>query len=319
MGGQVSRSACSCGRGGEVLVGTVLGGRYRVDRPLGEGACGAVVVAVDLVEDVKVAVKIQPEQTFESTSWYARAGEILFVTEKENLARLSGIRGIPGYRDQGEAGSRRYVVMDLVEGMTLEAFIRNPGAQRAAVAASVLGQLCEILADVHGRGLVHRDIKPENIMVEPNGEIRLIDMGFARFIGAVENFASGTKGYSAPEQHLDGAVVTVAGDIFSLGCVLFRMSVLGLPYGGNARGATKETEIFPPGRLDMMSPELRSLGLAMVAADPAERPADVLEVLHRLAPVLPVFGETRDPKIRRPDVTQWYRRGRGRPISAPRT
>jgi serine/threonine-protein kinase len=298
-----------------VNVGTVIDGRYRVVRTLGEGGCGTVVVADDLKKEAEVAVKIQPEQTFESSGWFAHTGES-FSGEADNLSRLSGIRGIPECRGKGMHGNRRYIVMDLVRGMTLDGFVVNPGAQRAAVAASVLGQLCEILHPVHGRGLVHRDIKPENIMVEPDGEIRLLDVGFALPIGAAPPEPCGTSGFSAPEQYLPGKPATVAGDIFALGCVLFEMIALALPYGGNARNATRDTEVFPSARLKGLHPELRELGLSMVAVDPDERPADVLEVLRRLTPVLPVLGAMRDLKVRRPDVTEWYRKGRGIPLGS---
>jgi serine/threonine-protein kinase len=298
-----------------VNVGTVIDGRYQLVRALGGGGSGDVFVAYDLKDGAEVAVKVQPEQTFELSEFFADDSEF-FAGEAENLRLLSGIHGIPKCRGEGVYQSRRYVVMDLVNGMTLVDFIVNPGAQRTAVAVSVLGQLCEILHRVHSRSLVHRDIKPENVMVELDGEIRLLDMGFALQIGDVPEFPCGTKGFSAPEQCLPNTPAAVAADIFSLGCVLFEMVTGTLPYGGNARNATPETKIFPSGRLGRLQPELGKLGFAMVAVDPADRPADVLEVLRRLKPLLPVFGSTRDPKVRRPDVTEWYRKGRGVSLSS---
>jgi eukaryotic-like serine/threonine-protein kinase len=296
-------------------VHTIIADRYRVARAQAEGGCGTVFVVYDMKEEVEVAIKVQLEQTFESSRSFAEYGET-FAGEAENLRLLSGIRGIPECRGMGTHEGRRYIVMDLVSGMTLERFVVNPGAQRSAVAASVLGQLCEILHLVHSRGLVHRDIKPENIMVQPDGEIRLIDMGFALPIGSAPTFPCGTKGFSAPEQYLPDVPATVVGDIFSLGCVLFEMIAGTLPYGGNARNAITGAEVLPLGRLGELHPDLAELGLAMVAVDPAERPADILEILRRLKPVLPAPGSMRDPKVRRPDVTEWYRKGRGIPLSS---
>ncbi|GAA1024112.1 hypothetical protein Aple_095430 [Acrocarpospora pleiomorpha] len=294
-------------------VGTVIDDRYRVIRSLGEGACGAVVVAQDLAEGREVAVKIQPERSFEESDVFAEGREE-FVREACNLEKLSGIRGIPECHGTGLYRGRRYVVMDLVTGMTLEKFAVNPGAHMTAVAASVLGQLCEILWEVHSRQMVHRDIKPANIMVELNGEIRLLDLGFALECGVVPAWPSGTLGYSAPEQYLPGNRATVACEIFSLGCVLFEMIAHTLPYDGNARGATRASQAFAPGRLSALDPTLRDLGLAMVAVDPADRPADVIEVLRYLKPVLPLPGSARHAKLRPPDVTTWYRKRRGIPL-----
>jgi eukaryotic-like serine/threonine-protein kinase len=292
---------------------TIIGDRYRVVRTHAVGGCGAVFVAHDMKEEVEVAIKVQPERTFESSRFFAEYGET-FAGEAQNLRLLSGIRGIPECRGTGTYENRRYVVMDFVNGMTLGEFVVNPGAQRSAVAASVLGQLCEILHLVHSRDLVHRDIKPENIMVQPDGEIRLIDMGFALPIGSVPEFPCGTKGFAAPEQYLPEVPAAVVGDIFSLGCVLFEMIAGMLPYGGNARNAITGAEVLPLDRLGGLHPDLAELGLAMVAVDPAERPADVLEILRRLKPVLPAPGSMRDFKVRRPDVTEWYRKGRGMPL-----
>ena len=139
-------------------VGTVIDGRYQLLRALGEGGSGDVFAAYDLKDRAEVAVKVQSEQTFELSEDFASNSEFL-AGEAQNLGSLSGIRGIPKFRVEGVYQSRRYIVMDLVNGMTLVDFIVNPGAQRTAVAASVLGQLCEILHSVHSRGLVHRDIK----------------------------------------------------------------------------------------------------------------------------------------------------------------
>ncbi|HEY3683828.1 MAG TPA: serine/threonine-protein kinase [Streptosporangiaceae bacterium] len=291
--------------------GTLVKGRYRIGCPLGAGGCGNVFAAFDEADGgVPVAVKIQRDRTFELTRQFVDDRE-RFVAERDYLQRLSGIPGIPRYRDHGEYGDSQFIVMDQLSGEPLDGYIVNPGVHATEVAASVIDQLCEIVEEIHRRNLVHRDIKPENVIVGDNGDIRLLDVGFALPISFTPEKPYGTAGFAAPEQYHQGTPATVACDIYSLGCVLFAMLNL-QPYGGNARDARRDAAAFGPETTVTVDPGLYRLGCEMVAVDPAARPAGSRAVRRRLIPFLPVPGAPRNPKLIGPDVTARYRKARCR-------
>ncbi|MBB4913078.1 serine/threonine-protein kinase [Streptosporangium saharense] len=295
-------------------VGTMIGSRFRLDKELGSGSWGQTFKARDLITGADVAVKIQHRRSFDTTQSF-ESSRADFEAEGKNLVQLRGVRGVPEWVCEGDIGEipgekRRYIAMELCAGGSLEGYIEVGKATLTCVAASVAGQLSEILAEIHRKGLVHRDVKPENILIEPDGEVRLLDVGLACRVGELPPSASGTEGYSGPEQFRKDEPTRFANDVFALGCVLFDMLVQVLPYDGNARTAKPGDPQFPPGTLDGVHPVLKELGLAMISPNAADRPtADA--VLRALGPVLPAPGSLRPAKVRPPDVTRWYRKGPG--------
>jgi serine/threonine-protein kinase len=152
---------------------------------------------------------------------------------------------------------------------------------------------------------VHRDIKPDNIMVKRDGEICVLDLGLATHLDEPDHRPAGTPGYVAPEQR-EGGTVTERSDIFSLGCVLFEMMVMTLPYPHETGFAPEQKTPFDSVSLDTMNPRLRDLGLAMIAWRPADRPARMSEVLDALRPMLPGPTTPRPAPATEPDPALWY-------------
>ncbi|MDA2812797.1 serine/threonine-protein kinase [Nocardiopsis sp. RSe5-2] len=282
--------------------------RYELLGMVGDGGQGDLFLGRDVRSGVKRALKLQKPRNLGPESEFFSAGRDL-LEEGSRMMRLTGIRAIPEIIATGTYRRRRCLVMEFVEGRQLQDVllaarpVRYPGT-----VASVIGQLCEILREVHDRNLVHCDLKPENVIVQPDGCLRLIDMGFAVMEGEATEFERGTLGWASPEQSdACPSGLTRRVDIFGLGCILLEMTVMRLPYGGLEERAERGCPVLPADLLDKLPPEFASLALRMVRWEPDERPADVHEVFDQLRPYLPPISSRRPSKPLRPDPTEYYR------------
>ncbi|MEV7012246.1 serine/threonine-protein kinase [Streptosporangium sp. NPDC051022] len=279
-------------------------------RRLGQGGEGEIFVARDERGRRDVAVKTQFARTFESTTAYASAA-LPLEDELGRLRPMSNVPGIPEVLGDGYYGrsKRRYIVMELVDGVTIASWIIEHQPVPAAAAVSVVAQLCEILDGVHARGYVHRDVSPNNVMLQPDGRVRLLDVGISTGAGDINEDPRGTPGYAPPEQYDRTAEMTPQVDVFSLGALLFAMVVSRLPYSDLEGRPDSTTPAFPHDFRAEMPETLRSLALAMVSVDPRERPDGMTEVLRNLRPMLPTPGSAASSKATRPDPTTRYRLG----------
>lgn len=282
---------------------------YEVLDMVGDGGQGDLFLARNRRNGERVALKLQKARDLGPESDFHWAGRNL-RKEGDRMMMLAGIQAIPEIIAAGTHRGRRCLVMEFVEGSQLQNVllaarpVRNPGT-----VASVIGQLCEILREVHDRDLVHCDLKPENVIVQPDGRLRLIDMGHAIMAGERTTHERGTRGWASPEQSdACDRGLTRRADIFGLGCILLEMTVMRLPYGGVEERVTKpDGPVLPADRLAKLPREFASLALWMVRWEAEERPADVHEVFDRLRPYLPRVGSRRPSKRLRPDPTEYYR------------
>ncbi|WP_275462577.1 serine/threonine protein kinase [Streptomyces noursei] len=282
--------------------------RYEVLNMVGDGGQGDLFLGRDRRNGERVALKLQKPRDLGPESDFSWAGRNL-LEEGSRMMMLTGIRAIPEIIATGTHRGRRCLVMEFVEGRQLQNVllaarpIRHPGA-----VASVIGQLCEILREVHARNLVHCDLKPENVIVQPDGCLRLIDMGHAIMAGEPTSHERGTRGWASPEQSdACPSGLTPRADIFGLGCILLEMTVMRLPYGGLEERAQPGGPVLPADLLAKLPPEFASLALRMVRWEAEDRPADVREVFDQLRPYLPRLGSRRPLKRPSPDPTEYYR------------
>ncbi|MEU0840953.1 serine/threonine-protein kinase [Streptomyces sp. NPDC005962] len=282
--------------------------RYEILGLIGDGGYGDLYAGRGREHGEKVAVKTQKPWRMGPRVHHQSDGEKL-IDEGHLMRNLSGIEAIPELIAAGTYKDDRCLVMEFIEGRQLRDVlaakrpVRDPGT-----VASIIGQLCETLWEVHRKELVHCDLKPENVMVEPDGRLRLIDMGRAVQIGRETLDVHGTTGYAAPEQleeNRDG--LTEQADIFGLGCILLEMTVLRPPYGGPERRVCRGYPVLPPDRIASIPQQFRDLALQMVQWDAADRPADVREVFEHIRPYLPTLGSRRPQKPLSPDPTEYYR------------
>lgn len=221
--------------------------------------------------------------------------------------------------DAGQDGSVYYLVTEYVPGMDLRKLVREQGPLSMAAAASIISQVAEALEYAHAQGIIHRDVKPGNVLVSPEGEVKLSDLGLA---GPLTSTADtdprygkivGTSDYLSPDQIRDPWNPTPAWDIYSLGCTLY-YAVTGkvpFPFGTTSDKARAHCEWLPrdPRRLNsQLSTEFVEVMADMLAKDPAQRITSAREVATRLAPFLPAApgaaGVTTGPAAGRPSNEQ---------------
>ncbi|MER7928056.1 serine/threonine-protein kinase [Streptomyces sp. NPDC096057] len=277
---------------------------------IGGGGQGELYRGRDIETGCQVAVKLQRARLFEAADSYQDLGNT-FEVEADMTQRLTGIRGVPKVIASGSVGfgdERRCIVLQFIEGAVLYDAMLKRRPLRVPTVASIIGQLCEILQQVHERQLVHRDIKPENTILDPSGRLWLIDMGLALTQGEKTDRGDGTPGYLPPDEY-DGCPggVSPLSDIFALGCMTLEMTVMRLPYAGMEERPAPECPVLPPERLRGVPSKIRSLALSMVDRLPENRPQSVSEVLEHLRPLLPTPGSRPPAKPLCPDPTEYYR------------
>jgi serine/threonine protein kinase len=243
---------------------------YKITEKLGEGGMGVVYKAQDTTLNRFVALKFLPEHVSSSTDDTTR-----FVQEAQAAAALNhpNICTIYGIE---EADGKQFIVMELVDGQTLQVKKASLSMKQAL---DIGIQIAEGLAAAHEKGVVHRDIKPENIMIRKDGIAQIMDFGLAKLRGASrltkEGSTVGTAGYMSPEQ-VQGQDTDHRSDIFSLGVLLFEMLTKQLPFK-----AAHETAIAyeivnvdspPMSSINPeISPELDAIVFECLEKDPKER------------------------------------------------
>lgn len=281
---------------------------YEILGPIGDGGYGNLYAARDRTHGTKVAIKAQKPWQIGRITYHRDEGKDL-INEGRHMQRLSGIEAIPELIAAGTYKDDACLVMEFIAGRQLRDVVLDRRPVRApGTVASIIGQLCEILWEVHRREMVHCDLKPENVFVEPDGRLRLLDMGQAVRIGEKTSRELGTPGYASPEQLEENENgLTERTDIFALGCMLVEMTVLRLPYGGSERRVRRGHPVLPDDRLSLLPAQFRDLALRMVEWEAADRPADVREVFEAVRPYVPPTGSGRPPKPLSPDPTEYYR------------
>jgi serine/threonine-protein kinase len=260
---------------------TYAAGRYRVERILGDGAMAKVVLARDGELDRQVAVKLLDEQLAGDESFRAR-----FAREARVAAALSHPNIVTVF-DVGETEGRPYIVMEYVEGRALDERLRREGPLPPDEVRRIGLQVCDGLEHAHANGLIHRDLKPSNLIEREDGTIKVADFGIARSVDASELTEAGTivgtAAYLAPEQ-AEGADVSPATDVFSLGVVLYELLTGRHPWKVDSLAALGERSSVPPAQLPATTPPaLRTAIEGALEVDPADRPSSAGEVARLLA------------------------------------
>lgn len=210
-------------------IGKWLGGRYEIIDVVGVGGMAVVYRARDTVLGRYVAVKILKDE-------YAKDADIRkrFSIESQAVAKLSH-HNIVSVFDVGCEDGVDYIVMELMEGVTLKEYLKKKGRLTWQEALFFAQQLCRALAHAHSRGIIHQDIKPQNVIILRDGTAKLTDFGIASFATTQETRvvqeAIGSVHYISPEQ-AKGSKIDYRTDIYSLGVVMYEMLTGRLPFEG---------------------------------------------------------------------------------------
>jgi hypothetical protein len=269
-------------------IGSVLGGRYKLNARVGEGGMATVYDAEDLLLGRRVAVKI-PLPSF--------AADPAFATRFENEARAAAALTHPNLvnvYDVGESEGTRFIVMEFVEGETLKDLIRREGPLLPEDVVQVGQQMGDALDTAHRRGLIHRDVKPQNILLTPEGRVKLTDFGIALALGADSATRTGTLlgsvQYLAPEI-ARGESATPLSDVYALGVVLYEMCTAQLPYAGDTPLAIALQHVEgEPRPLHELNPDVPPVLEAIILRAMAKQPADRYPTAASLADALRAFA-----------------------------
>ncbi|HET9060442.1 MAG TPA: protein kinase [Acidimicrobiales bacterium] len=278
------------------LVGKVVGGRYRLLRPVGSGASANVYVAEDVRLKRRVALKVLHPGLADDRSFLRR-----FEMEAQVVAAMRH-PGIVRVYDWGEGDGDAYLAMELLDGGSLRALL-DTGYHLSVSQAAALGtDVASALAHAHARGLVHRDIKPANLLFDEDGHASVADFGIARALAEASwtepmGALVGTARYAAPEQ-LEGVALDGKADVYALCLVLVEAVTGSVPFAADttlgALLARSSKPVPVPDQLGALAPVLRAVGVPEPGRRPsAEQLAERLAVAARSlrAPArLPVAG-----------------------------
>ena len=267
----------------ESFIGRVLDGRYEIQSIIGEGGMAVVYKAMDHRLNRQVAVKIMRQEMAADEEFRRR-----FLAEAHAVAKLSN-HNIVAIYDVSRSSSLEYIVMELVDGITLKQYMERRGALGWRETLHFSRQIARALQHAHERGIVHRDIKPNNIMLLRDGTIKVADFGIA----ALENEAIESNGqavgsvhYIAPEQ-ARGESPDARSDLYSLGVVMYEMLTGEKPYTGDSLGeiAIKHmnaTPVPPHEKVPEVPEELERITMKAMNADIKTRYQTAAELLEDL-------------------------------------
>lgn len=263
--------------------GTLVAGRYRIEKALGVGGMGAVYLASDVVlGDEKVAIKILHRNFVNDEAQRAR-----FLREVQLMRKVNHKNVVRTY-DVGAEGNTFYFTMEYVPGVPLEQIITQGPLSNELIANYAL-QLAEALDAIHSVGVIHRDLKPANVLVLSDGTLRLTDFGVARpEVSSLTEHDEilGSVCYIAPEIWL-GQLITPASDLYSLGIILYELATKKLPFDGESPAVLMRAHLdrapIPPNRHNPnLSGWLNKLILRLLAKRPSDRGLSAKELVEHI-------------------------------------
>jgi serine/threonine protein kinase/Tfp pilus assembly protein PilF len=268
----------------ELTTGSTFAGRYQIIEELGKGGMGKVYKANDTDIKEKIAIKlIKPEISIDKKTIERFQNELKFARKirHKNVCQMYDLN-----REEGTY----YITMEYVSGEDLKGFIRRSGQLATGTTIRITKQICEGLSEAHKLGVVHRDLKPSNIMIDREGNGRVMDFGIARSLkekgitGA--GVMIGTPEYMSPEQ-VEGKETDLRSDIYSLGIILYEMVTGRVPFEGDTPfsvGVKHKSEApRDPKELNTQIPEnLNSVILKCLEKDREKRYQNADDVLSEL-------------------------------------
>lgn len=211
-----------------ITQGMYIGNRYEIVERVGAGGMSDVYRAVDHTLGRHVAIKVLKDEFSQDVNFVTK-----FRTEASSAAGLEHPNIVNIY-DVGSQSDFHYIVMELIEGITLKTYIEKKGQLTFKEAASIAIQVGRGIEAAHNKGIIHRDIKPQNIIISTEGKVKVTDFGIAKAASSntISSDVMGSVHYSSPEQARNG-FVDGKSDIYSLGIVMYEMVTGRVPFDGD--------------------------------------------------------------------------------------
>ena len=274
---------------------TILNGRYLVGKVLGQGGFGITYIGWDLAVGRKVAVKeYYPSgqvsrspgtaaltwYTSESASFARNSGMEIFLREAQKMAKVDAIDGVVRVLDVFPNNQTAYIVMDFVEGETLKARLKRTGPMTWDQAGGMFRSAIRAMEKVHRSGLIHRDLSPDNIMLAPNGQVKILDLGAAKDL-SVNSGASSMRvaksGFSPWEQYTQSGASGPWTDVYAMAATIYYTLTGKMPPTAMDRQEKDTLDWNLPNLLSMPPQALRALKKAM-ALNVKDRTASMQEL-----------------------------------------
>ena len=228
--------------------GVLLGGRYEIIDKIGSGGMANVFKAIDRVLNRYVAVKVLKKEFSEDENFVKK-----FWSEAQSAAGLTHANIVNVY-DVAEDRGLYYIVMELVEGITLKDYIQKKGRLTPKEVIGITMQVSSAMDAAHNNNIVHRDIKPQNIIISKEGKVKVTDFGIAKATSSntISTNVMGSVHYTSPEQ-ARGGFSDAKSDIYSLGITMYEMITGELPFDGDSTVSIAlkhlQEDIVPPSEL----------------------------------------------------------------------
>ena len=262
--------------------GTIIGGRYEIISHIGSGGMSEVFKAQDLSLNRLVALKVLKSEFSSDVNFVSK-----FRMEAQNAAKLSHPNIVNVY-DVGEENGIHYIIMELIQGITLKKYIERKKKLEIRESIEVAMQVARGIEAAHQQQIIHRDIKPQNIMISMEGKVKVTDFGIARAASS-QTISSNTMGsvhYISPEQ-ARGGYCDEKSDIYSLGITFYEMLTGRVPFEGESTVAVAlmhiQSEIVPPTEDEPLIPiSLEKIILKCTQKKPELRYPNATELIEDL-------------------------------------
>lgn len=279
---------------------SVLKDRYLMGRILGQGGFGLTYIAWDTILKVKVVVKeyfpmgvvTRGQGMSTAVLWNAtqvsaaqrQQGYNSFIREAQKMARVDQIPSIVRVRDTFLENETAYIIMDYVEGCTLKEKLLKEGPMAFSQCMALLRPMIEGLSKVHKQGIIHRDISPDNIMIQPDGSVKLLDLGAAKDmtdVGGPKSQLVAKKGFSPLEQYVENGKIGGWTDVYAL-CATIYYCITGKLLPAALERMDNEEVVFPPAMKEALPDDVIQALKDGLALRPEKRIQSAEELLQRL-------------------------------------
>ncbi len=265
-----------------IRIGMLLSDRYEILEKIGSGGMSDVYKAIDHKLNRLVAIKVLKQEYSTDKNFVSK-----FWTEAQSAARLIHPNIVNVY-DVGNDQGVYYIVMELVEGITLKKYIEKKGKLEIRESIGIAMQVCQGIEAAHEQKIIHRDIKPQNIIISKDGKVKVTDFGIARAASSqtISSNAMGSVHYISPEQ-ARGGYCDERSDIYSLGIVMYEMLTGMVPFEGESTVQVAlmhiQSEMVPPRKYEPMIPvSLEKIILKCTQKKPEARYSSVAALMADL-------------------------------------